>query len=297
MRLSGPEDDRRAEWDTLAGLLREGGLVALTGAGISTESGIPDYRGRDGRRRSVPMTVSELLGSRAARRRYWARSYVGWPRFASAVPNDGHRAVAGLQAAGAIGAIITQNVDGLHQQAGAHHVHELHGSLERVVCMNCGERYRRDTVDEWMQQANPTFDRSVGGALRPDGDVVLSEELVATFHLAHCVVCGSDELKPDVVMFGESVPRPLVDECFADLEGSRGLLVLGSSLAVMSGYRFVRRAVRLGLPVAVITEGWIRAREEEVAIRLDAPLGTSLQGLLARVDPTRASEGVPVPES
>ncbi|WP_446664249.1 NAD-dependent protein deacetylase [Flexivirga sp. B27] len=263
----------------LTDLLGDGGVVALTGAGLSTESGIPDYRGADGERRFQPMTAQELLADREARRRYWARSYVGWPRFASARPNDGHYAVAALQAAQVIGPIITQNVDGLHQAAGAVDVAELHGSLEQVVCMQCGERYARAAVDEWLQLANPDFDRSADGPLRPDGDVAIAESLISGFRLVHCVVCGSDLLKPDVVMFGESVPKPLVEQCFSAVKSARAVLVLGSSLAVMSGYRFVRRAVREGIPVAVVTHGWTRATDEEVSVRIDAPLGETLAAL------------------
>lgn len=260
-------------------LVAAGGVLALTGAGLSTESGIPDYRGADGTRRFQPMTAQELLADREARRRYWARSYVGWPRFAAARPNPGHYAVAALQSATYVGPIITQNVDGLHQAAGAATVAELHGSLEQVVCMQCGERYARGTVDEWLQLANPDFDRSADGPLRPDGDVAIAESLIAGFRLVHCVVCGSDLLKPDVVMFGESVPKPLVEECFSYVAAARSVLVLGSSLAVMSGYRFVRRAAREGVPVAVITHGWTRATDEEVSVRVDAPLGPMLTAL------------------
>lgn len=253
--------------------------MALTGAGLSTESGIPDYRGADGKRRFQPMTAQELLADREARRRYWARSYVGWPRFAAASPNQGHYAVAALQAAGFVGPIITQNVDGLHQSAGATGVAELHGSLTEVACMNCGEHYARTTVDEWLQLANPGFDRSADGPLRPDGDVAIAESLIGGFHLAHCVVCGSDLLKPDVVMFGESVAKSLVAQCFSYVESARAVLVLGSSLAVMSGYRFVRRAAREQIPVAVVTHGWTRATDDEVTLRVDAPLGETLTAL------------------
>ncbi|GGB17713.1 NAD-dependent protein deacetylase [Flexivirga endophytica] len=273
----------------LAELVSGGGVLALTGAGLSTDSGIPDYRGADGKRRFQPMTAQELLATPAARQRYWARSYVGWPRFAAAEPNAGHTAVASLQGAGLVGPIITQNVDGLHQAAGSRGVAELHGSLTHVVCMHCGERYDRSMVDEWLQLANPDFDRSATGALRPDGDVAIAESLIGDFRLAHCVVCGSDLLKPDVVMFGESVPKDLVEQCFAQVEAARVILVLGSSLAVMSGYRFIRRAVRRGIPVAVVTHGWTRATDEEVSVRIDAPLATTLTELADSLAGRRAS--------
>ncbi|AKU17261.1 NAD-dependent protein deacetylase [Luteipulveratus mongoliensis] len=273
-----PPDVDASTWDELVRLVAAGGLSVLTGAGLSTESGIPDYRGPDGERRITPMTATELLASPEARQRYWARSYVGWRRFEGARPNVGHQVVARLQARGLLGTVITQNVDGLHQQAGSVDVLELHGSLSHVVCMQCGERYDREVIDERLTQANPTFDREVGGEIRPDGDVVLPDELVSTFRVATCVVCGSDKLKPDVVMFGEAVPKPLVEKCFGVVEQSDGLLVLGSSLMVMSGYRFVRRASRLGLPVAVLTRGRTRG-EAETTIKIETPLGETLTHL------------------
>lgn len=273
----------------LTELVSRGGVLALTGAGLSTESGIPDYRGADGHRRFAPMTAQQLLADSAARQRYWARSFVGWPRFAAAEPNSGHIAVAALQQAGLIGPIITQNVDGLHQAAGAYRVAELHGSLTHVVCMHCGERYERSMVDEWLRLANPDFDRSADGPLRPDGDVAIAESLIDGFRLVHCIICGSDLLKPDVVMFGESVPKPLVERCFAQVHAARAILVLGSSLAVMSGYRFIRRAVREGIPVAVVTHGWTRATDEEVSVRIDAPLGLTLRSLAKDLTERRAS--------
>lgn len=269
-------------WDELVRLVRGGDVCVLTGAGISTESGIPAYRGADGERRVTPMTVSELLRSPAARQRYWARAYTGWPRFAAAEPNDGHRAVARLQDLGLVGAVITQNVDGLHQQAGARDVTELHGSLSYVVCADCGERYAREVVDEWLAGANPHFDREISGQVRPDGDVVLTDEQVAGFRIAACVVCRSDRLKPDVVMFGESVVRPVVDACFEAVGRSRALLVLGSSLMVMSGYRFARHAAREGIPVAAITHGVTRA-DDLIDVKVDAPLGPTLRRLVEAV--------------
>lgn len=259
-------------------LVRGGNITVLTGAGMSTDSGIPGYRGPDGKRRVMPMTYGEFVASSANRRRYWARSYVGWRRFTAAAPNDGHRALAELQARGLLRAIITQNVDGLQQDAGAEDVIELHGTLDEVVCLNCGERCRRVDLDERLRLANPDF-AVTGGELRPDGDVDLTDDQVSGFRLARCLVCNSDLLKPDVVFFGESVPKPLVQRCFHAVEESSGLLVLGSSLAVMSGYRFVRRASHLGLPIAVVTHGWTRG-EAEATIRLDAPLAPTLRGLV-----------------
>ena len=274
--------DSAAAWEAIVDAVAAGGVTVLSGAGLSTESGIPDYRTAAGERRIQPMTAAELLATAEARQRYWARSYVGWPRFAAARPNIGHEAVAQLQRAGLVDTIITQNVDGLHQQAGAHDVIELHGNLDRVVCKACGQHFPRSLIDACFEVLNPDFNRSADAALRPDGDVALDEEQVRTFRMAHCPACGSDLLKPDVVMFGESVPRDLVQQCFDAVENSRSLLVLGSSLAVMSGYRFVRRAAAHDIPVLAITHGWTRG-DAELTAKLDAPLGPSLAELVRAV--------------
>jgi NAD-dependent SIR2 family protein deacetylase len=267
--------------DEFVDLLAGGDVLVLTGAGISTESGIPDYRGPDGKRRVQPMQYSEFVGSSTARQRYWARSYVGWQRFSSAGPNAGHRAVASLQRAGVVGPVITQNVDGLHQAAGAAEVTELHGALERVVCLTCGDRTSRWDLDERMRQANPGYEVS-SNEIRPDGDIALNALDVEDFVVPLCLVCGRDTLKPDVVFFGESVPKPVVEHCFTLTERARALLVLGSSLKVMSGYRFVRRAAAHGIPVGIITHGPTRG-DGEATHRLDAPLGTTLTELVSRL--------------
>lgn len=267
-------------FEQIVELLVEGDVAVLTGAGISTASGIPDYRGPDGQRRVEPMQYSEFLADAAGRQRYWARAYAGWKRFASAGPNESHRAVAALQRAGTLSGLITQNVDGLHQAAGARDVIELHGNLARVVCLDCGQWYPRDEVHRWLQTANPSIaDAGASSEIRPDGDVLLSADEVAAFTIATCPSCGHDRLKPDVVFFGGAVARPLVDISFALVERSQALLVLGSSLQVMSGYRFVRRAASLGLPVAVITRGPTRG-DKETTIRLDSLLGDVLPGLV-----------------
>lgn len=270
------------QWDELVTRVRAGGLVALTGAGLSTESGLPSYRDARGAPRVQPMTVSELRATHEARQRYWARSYVGWPRFQAARPNEGHRSVTRLQRADVLAGVITQNVDGLHQAAGARDVLELHGNLARVVCLDCRSLHGRDDMDRWLQHANPAFDRQIGGAVRPDGDVALPEAAVRGFVTASCPACASDLLKPDVVMFGESVPKPLVEQCFDLVENASALLVLGSSLAVMSGYRFVRRAARLGVPVIVINQGWTRG-DDETDLKIEAPLGAVLSALADQV--------------
>ena len=267
--------------DAVAALLEQGNVLVLTGAGISTDSGIPDYRGPDGTRRVTPMQYAEFLGSSQARQRYWARSYVGWQRFNLAKPNSGHDAVARLQQRGLVGPVITQNVDGLHQQAGATDVEELHGSLARVVCLTCGDRSSRWDLDDRMREANPTY-TVTSDEIRPDGDIVLDELDVDAFRTPLCLVCAHDTLKPDVVFFGESVPKPLVEKCFRLTEEASALVVLGSSLKVMSGYRFVRRAAALDIPIAIITRGPTRG-DEQATVQVDAPLGPTLAALLDRL--------------
>ncbi len=258
-------------------LLRGGAVAVLTGAGMSTASGIPDYRGPDGRRRVQPMQYGEFLADADGRRRYWSRAYAGWERFAAALPNPAHEAVARWQRAGALGGLITQNVDGLHQAAGATSVIELHGNLARVVCLDCAANYPREQVHSWLAQANPRW--SVRSQeVRPDGDVLLAPEHIAAFTLVSCPVCRSDRLKPDVVFFGGTVERDLVERAYAVVEAASSLLVLGSSLQVMSGYRFVRRAAALGIPVAVVTRRGTRG-DQQTDVHLDALLGDVLPRL------------------
>lgn len=265
----------------LRALVGRGGVVALTGAGMSTASGIPDYRGPDGQRRVEPMQHGEFVASAEARQRYWARAFAGWSRFSAAGPNVAHVSVARLQEVGLVDGVITQNVDGLHQRAGAQDVLELHGALDRVTCLDCGEPVDRVEVQAWLAAANPGFLQRTGtsGEVRPDGDVVLEQSAVSTFRAPRCLVCAGDRLKPDVVFFGGSVPRAVVEQAFAMVEDASTLLVLGSSLRVMSGYRFVRKAARLGIPVAVVTRGQTRGEGEPV-VHLDCLLGDVLPRLV-----------------
>jgi len=264
----------------LRDLVHGGRVVVLSGAGLSTDSGIPDYRGPSGAlRRPAPMTYQAFVGSAEARRRYWARSYVGWRQIAQARPNAGHRAVAELQARGLIGGIVTQNVDGLHQAAGARDVIELHGGLDVVVCLGCHRREGRVTLGERLRAANAGFDADVA-RVNPDGDAELADEQLAGFVPVGCRYCGCDLLKPDVVFFGENVPRPRVDACFARVEAAGALLVLGSSMTVMSGFRFVRRAAAVGIPVAIVNQGPTRG-DDLATVKVDAPLGEVLPALLA----------------
>lgn len=265
----------------LAELLGRGSVCVLSGAGLSTESGIPDYRGPSGVLRArLPMTIAEFRGSRAARQRYWARAHIGWRRISAAQPNAGHRAIAGLQQAGAVGGIITQNVDGLHQAAGARDVIELHGTLGRVVCLECGARSDRDTLDQRLRAANPDLDWAAAATSNPDGDAELAEEQVARFRVVDCESCGADLLKPDVVFFGENVPRPRVQRCFELVDGAASLLVLGSSLSVMSGLRFVHRAREKRIPVAIVNQGATRG-DPLAELKIDATLGEVLPALVA----------------
>jgi NAD-dependent SIR2 family protein deacetylase len=266
--------------DQLAELVGRGGVCVLSGAGLSTESGIPDYRGPSGALRArLPMTIAEFRGSRAARQRYWARAHIGWRRISAAQPNAGHLAVAALQQAGAVDGIITQNVDGLHQAAGATDVIELHGTLGRVVCLACGTRSDRDALDERLRVANPDLDFSTVATSNPDGDVELADEDVERFRLVGCESCGADLLKPDVVFFGENVPAPRVQRCFELVDGAASLLVLGSSLTVMSGLRFVHRAREQQIPVAIVNQGATRG-DPLADLKIDATLGEALPALL-----------------
>jgi NAD-dependent SIR2 family protein deacetylase len=264
----------------LGDLLDLGGVVVLSGAGISTESGIPDYRGPTGAlRRYAPMTYQVFVGDARARQRYWARSYLGWRQISRARPNAGHHAVAALQATGALSGIITQNVDGLHQAAGARDVIELHGGLNRTICLTCGDQATRMAIDSALRDANPTFDARAR-AINPDGDAELSEADLDRFVMVTCAVCRQGPLKPDVVFFGETVPRERVERCYQLVDGANALVVLGSSLTVMSGYRFVVRASRRQIPIAIVNQGSTRA-DGCASIRVDAPLGVILPALAA----------------
>ena len=263
----------------LVDVVASGDVVILSGAGLSTESGIPDYRGPTGlARRAAPMTYQTFTGSAAARRRYWARSYLGWRHIARAVPNDGHLAVAELSRRGLLTGIITQNVDGLHQAAGASEVTELHGSLHRVICLSCGQRTSRAELDRRLESANPGWDTEAAASINPDGDAAVDDEATASFRVADCAACQGP-LKPDVVFFGENVPRPRAQACYDLVESADALVVLGSSLTVMSGFRYVRHAARCGVPVVIVNQGATRGDPYATAT-LDAPLGPTLNALV-----------------
>jgi NAD-dependent SIR2 family protein deacetylase len=266
----------------LADVVAAGGVLVLSGAGLSTESGIPDYRGPTGLAlRAQPMTYQTFTGSAHARRRYWARSHLGWRRIARAAPNRGHHAVAELGRRGLLTGIITQNVDGLHQAAGAPEVTELHGSLHRVTCLSCGQRTSRADLERRLDAANPGWDAVTTATINPDGDAVLAPEATETFQVVDCAACGG-VLKPDVVFFGENVPPARARACYAMVESARALVVLGSSLTVMSGFRYVRHASKLGLPIVIVNQGSTRGDQYATAI-LDAPLGLALTMLITRL--------------
>ena len=269
----------------LVDVVAAGGVLILSGAGLSTESGIPDYRGPTGlARRATPMTYQTFTGSAGARRRYWARSYIGWRHIARAAPNQGHRAVAELGRLGLLAGIITQNVDGLHQAAGASGVTELHGSLHRVTCLSCGQRTPRTDLDQRLAEANADWDEAAA-LINPDGDAVLDDTATETFRVVDCRACRG-VLKPDVVFFGENVPPERARACYAMVERASSLVVLGSSLTVMSGLRYVRHAAKLDLPVVIVNQGSTRGDAHATAT-LDAPLGQVLTALVAWIGAQR----------
>jgi NAD-dependent SIR2 family protein deacetylase len=241
--------------DFLAGHPR---TLVLTGAGLSTASGIPDYRDRDGVRRGrMPVQGPEFRRSAAVQRRYWARSMAGWPTLAQATPNNGHRAIAQLEADGRIGAVLTQNVDGLHQQAGSKAVLELHGNIHGVICLDCGATFRRAFVQEMLVDANPHM-AGAHAAPAPDGDAHLEPEALESFRLPFCVHCRGT-LMPDVVFFGDNVPAERTARALALMAAADALLVVGSSLMVFSGFRFCRLASETGKPIAAVNLGRTRA--------------------------------------
>jgi NAD-dependent SIR2 family protein deacetylase len=240
--------------DVPAGLLGRR-TVVLTGAGLSTDSGIPDYRGPGAPVRR-PMTFQEFVATADSQRRYWARAHVGWSRMGTAEPNDGHRALARLEAVGQVSFLITQNVDGLHERAGHRHLVALHGRISEVVCLDCSATTSRGAMQRALAEANPGWLEEHSLALaRPDGDVEL--EQTTRFVVPTCQQCGG-RLKPDVVFFGENVPKDRVARCYAELDQADSLLVSGSSLTVMSGLRFVRYAAKAGLPVVIVNRGVTR---------------------------------------
>ena len=248
--------------------------LALTGAGCSTDSGIPDYRGPHTRHvPRNPLMYRAFVDDPATRRRYWARSMAGWPRFRAASPNAAHMALAALERDGALTGVITQNVDRLHDRAGSRAVVELHGALAEVVCLGCGALEDRDAVQHRLIASNPSFD--LDAPIAPDGDAEVGD--AAAFRVPCCLACGG-VLKPRVVFFGENVPRATVEASTAMIDQAEALLVAGTSLTVWSGYRFVRRAAERGIPIAIVNLGPTRA-DSLATLRVDAGVGETLGAL------------------
>lgn len=252
-------------------------LLVLTGAGCSTDSGIPAYRDeRANWQRSPPMTLQDFLGSRLARQRYWARSLLGWPVFSAAEPNATHVALARLEQQQHIHWLITQNVDGLHQRAGSERICDLHGRLDGVECLSCGVMSRREDLQTTLAALNSSWAQR-SAALAPDGDADLEALDFESFRVPGCSECGGT-LKPAVVFFGEQVPLARVDSCFERLHEADGLLVVGSSLAVWSGYRFVRAAVQQNIPVAMVNLGQTRA-DADLMLKVEASCSAALSAV------------------
>lgn len=273
----------RSDGESLADFLRRAGTVTvLTGAGVSSASGIPEYRDRNGNwKHAKPVQFADFRNSAAVRRRYWARSFAGWNRIQTAVPNAAHRALARLEQLGVCRHLVTQNVDGLHQRAGQRRVTDLHGRLDAVMCLQCGHRIDRQRWQSGLASANPGWDDRVA-TIKPDGDVELVAGDERSFVVPSCKLCGGI-MKPDVVFFGESVPRDRVDTARDAIAGSGGLLVVGSSLMVFSGFRFARLALETGKPVAIVNEGRTRA-DDMAALKIEADGGNTLHTALQHID-------------
>jgi NAD-dependent SIR2 family protein deacetylase len=262
-------------------------MAVLTGAGLSTDSGIPDYRGPDSPP-SNPMTIRQFTSDPVFRQRYWARNHVGWRHMDETRPNAGHRAVAALEHAGVANGVITQNVDLLHTKAGSRNVINLHGSYARVVCLSCDRSTSRAALAEQLDALNPGFTEQVeaigGSAVAPDADAVIAD--TASFRYLDCPACAG-MLKPDIVYFGESVSKDVVQQAFSLLEDADALLVAGSSLTVFSGYRFVRHAAALGIPVAIVNHGPTRG-DDLASIKVDGGCSELLTLLADELSPIAA---------
>lgn len=261
--------------DRLRQLMADEPFAVLTGAGISTPSGIPDYRDSQGVRRGrQPMMYQEFLSAPESRRRYWARAMLGWPRVRQARPNVAHDTLAHLQSNRQISTLITQNVDTLHEQAGSHDVIELHGSLHRVLCLDCGQRSERDSIQQLMEAQNPYL-AGVDAVQAPDGDTLLDAAFESRFQVPQCPHCTGQRMKPDVVFFGENVAQQTAVKAMASVEKAAGLLVIGSSLMAYSAFRLCRAVVDQGKPLIAINLGKTRADD-----MLDVKIEGSCEQLL-----------------
>ncbi|MFK8016324.1 MAG: NAD-dependent protein deacetylase [Gammaproteobacteria bacterium] len=252
-------------------------LLVLTGAGVSTRSGIPDYRDEKGDwKRSAPMQFNDFVGNAASRQRYWARSMIGWPRVKLADPNDAHRALSALERSGHIQMLVTQNVDRLHQRAGSRHVIDLHGRLDQVECLDNKHVQSRDSYQAQLMAANPSW-QSMEATTAPDGDADLDDVDFGSFVVAPCVTCGN-VVKPKVVFYGESIPREVTLAANAALDDADALLVIGSSLMVFSGFRFARTMSQTGRPVAMLNRGVTRA-DDLLDLKIEADIARTLASL------------------
>jgi NAD-dependent SIR2 family protein deacetylase len=258
-------------------------IFVLTGAGVSTASGIPDYRDDSGNwKHQQPMEYREFVERHEARQRYWTRSFIGWQRFRHARPNQAHQALARLEQLNRLTRTVTQNVDGLHQRAGSRQVTELHGSLATVSCLGCGAAIERVSMQQQLGERNPVL-ADLSAQIAPDGDAYLNDFDASGIDIPSCTSCGGI-LKPQVVFFGENVPAPRVEECFDALSGADAMLVVGSSLMVYSGFRFVRAAQRADIPIAAINLGKTRA-DELLTLKIRLDCATALNSVLSKIDP------------
>lgn len=266
------------ELDSAADLLRGRRVAVLTGAGVSTDSGIPDYRG-DGAPPRNPMKFQQFLNDAEYRKRYWTGSHLGWRRFDGATPNDGHRGLARLEASGIVNGIITQNVDGLHLRAGSLRVVDLHGTMDRVRCLTCDQTFARSDIAERMAAANPWLDEPDSFTLGPDGDVEFDQ--IGDFVTPVCTVCGGI-LKPDIVFFGEFIPTEKFAEASALVKSAEALLIAGSSLVVNSGIRLLDQAVKRHVPVVIINRG-VTKGDQRATVKIDAGTSETITALAVRL--------------
>jgi NAD-dependent SIR2 family protein deacetylase len=264
--------------DQAAALMRGRVTAVLTGAGLSTDSGIPDYRGQGAPVR-VPMTFQTFLSDERARKRYWAGSHLGWHEFRAASPNLGHQSLVMLEDHGVISGVITQNVDGLHTRAGSRHVVDLHGSMNLVICLGCGQAFSRDNIAARLEEANPVLLRPDAVRIAPDGDADVED--IDGFIVPECTVCGG-MLKPNVVFFGELVPTEKFSAAAALVQSADALVVAGSSLAVNSGIRLLEQARRRKIPIIVINRGLTKG-DSRAVLKIDAGTSETLSGLVVRL--------------
>jgi NAD-dependent SIR2 family protein deacetylase len=285
VRGAEPDPDELQVLGSIRDVLAGSRFALLTGAGLSTDSGIPDYRG-PGAAPRAPMTYQEFIGSSENRQRYWARNHIGWSHLRRADPNDGHAAVAQLEQRGLLTGLITQNVDRLHEDAGSVNVVDLHGRFDQVLCLACGRRFSRTLLAGVLEELNPDFlERALAAGvveMAPDADATVEDShLIGSFVVAHCPACGGT-LKPDFVYFGENVPKDRVERSYAMVDAAAALVVAGSSLTVMSGLRFVRHAAKQEKPVVIINRGTTRG-DDLATIKLEAGVSEALTWLAAEL--------------